>query len=50
MCFAYKQGKSFKKFKEDTNFKNLVEKLRINRSTIILKINAVKLVNKYIKC
>ena len=27
-CFACKQGKNFKKFKEDTNFKNVVEKIK----------------------
>ena len=47
--FAYEQGKIFKKFKEDTKFKNLVEQFRINKSTIIFKINTVKLVDKYKK-
>ena len=42
ICFAYKQGKIF-------NFKNLVEKLKINRSTIIFKISIVKLVDTYPK-
>ena len=41
--FMYEQGKIFKKFKEDTKFKNLVEQFGINRSTIIFKINIVKL-------
>ena len=48
ICFAYEQGKVFKKFKEDTKFKNLVEKFRINKCTIIFKIDFVKLVNKYV--
>ena len=47
--FAYEQGKIFKKFKEDTNFKNLVEQFGISKSTIIFKINIVKLVAKYNK-
>ena len=47
--FKYKQGKIFKKFKEDAKFKNLVEQFRINKSTIIFKINIVKLVDKYKK-
>ena len=45
--FAYEQGKIFRKFKEDTKFKNLVEQFGINRTTIIFKINVVKLVDKY---
>ena len=45
----YEQGKIFKKFKEDTKFKNLVEQFGINRSTIIFKINIVKLAEKYRK-
>ena len=47
MRFAYEQDKIFKKFKEDTKFKNLVEQFRINRSTTIFKINIVKLADKY---
>ena len=46
ICFAYEQGGIFKKSKEDTKFKNLVEQFRINKSTIIFKINIVKLVDK----
>ena len=45
--FPYEQGKIFKKFKEDTKFKNLVEQFKIKKSTIIFKINIVKLVDKY---
>ena len=48
--FAYEQGKIFRKIKEDTNFKNLVEQFRINKITIIFKINILKLVEKYNKC
>ena len=47
--FAYEQGKIFKKSKEDTKFKNLVEQFRINRTTTIFKINIVKLADKYPK-
>ena len=47
--FAYEQGKIFKKFKEDTKFKNLVEQFGINRRKIIFKINIVKLADKYPK-
>ena len=46
--FTY-EGKIFQKFKEDTTFKNLVEQFGINRSTIIFKINIVKLADKYPK-
>ena len=45
--FAYKQGKIFEKFNVDTTFKNLVEQFGISKSTIIFKINIVKLVDKY---
>ena len=34
---------------EDTNFKNIVEQFGISKSTIIFKINNVKLVDKYKK-
>ena len=47
--FAYKQGEIFKKFKEDTKFKNLIEQFKINKSTIIFKINIVKLEDNYKK-
>ena len=47
--FAYEQDKIFKKSKEDTKFKNLVEQFRINRTTTIFKINIVKLADKYPK-
>ena len=47
--FAYEQGKIFKKFKEDTKFKNLIEQFGISKSAIIFKINIVKLVDKYKK-
>ena len=46
ICFAYEQGKNFK---EDTNFNNLAKQFGINRSTVIFKINIVKLVDKYPK-
>ena len=49
ICFAYEQGKIFKKFKKDTNFNNLAKQFGINRSTVIFKINIVKLVDKYPK-
>ena len=47
--FAYEQGKIFKKFKENTNYKYLVEQFGISKSTIIFEINIVKLVDKYKK-
>ena len=46
---AYEQGKIFRKFKEDAKFKNLIEQFGINRTTIIFKINIVKLVDKYLE-
>ena len=49
MDFGYEPGKFFKKFKEDRKFKNLFEQFKINKSTIIFKINIVKLVTKHPK-
>ena len=42
ICFAYQQGKVFKKFKENRKFKNLAGQLKITKSTIIFKINIDK--------
>ena len=47
--FAYHQGKVFKRFKENGNFKNLLERFKITKSTIIFKTNIVKLIDKYPK-
>ena len=47
--FAYEQGRIFKKSIEDRKFKNLVEQFKINKSTIIFKINIIKLVDKHPK-
>ena len=44
--FAYEQVKIFKKFKEDTKSKNLVEQFGISKTTVIFNINIVKLVEK----
>ena len=49
MRFAYQQGKVFRKFNENRKFKNLVEKFKITKSTMIFQINFVKLVDKYPK-
>ena len=34
ICFAYQQGKVFKKFKENRKFKILAEQFKITKSTI----------------
>ena len=47
--FACEQGKILKKFKENAKFKDLVKQFGINKSTIIFKINIVKLADKYPK-
>ena len=47
--FAYQHGKVFKRFKENGNFKNLLERFKITKSTIIFKTNIVKLIDKYPK-
>ena len=49
ICFAYQQGKVLKKFKENRKFKNFDEQFKITTSTIIFKINIVKLIDKYPK-
>ena len=49
ICFACQQNKVFRKFKENRKFKNLAEQSKITRSTIIFKINVVKLFDKYPK-
>ena len=45
--FAYKQGKNFRKFKENRELQSLVERFKITKGTIIFKINIVKLIDKY---
>ena len=47
ICFAYQQGNIFKKFKENRKFKNLAEKFKVTKSTILLKISIVKLIDKH---
>ena len=47
--FAYQQGKSFRKFKENREFKSLVEQFKITKGKIIFKMNLVKLVDNYLK-
>ena len=47
--FAYQQGNVFRKFKENRKFKNLVERFKITKGTIIFTINTVKLIDKYPK-
>ena len=46
---AYKQGKVFKKFKENRKFIEMVKQFGVSKSTIIFKINIVKLINKHHK-
>ena len=48
-CFSHQQGKVFKKFKENRKLKNLAEQFKITKSTIIFKINIVKLIDKHPK-
>ena len=44
---AYYQGKIFKRFKEKGKFTQMVNKLKIHKSTIIFKINIFKLTEKH---
>ena len=44
--FAYQQDEVFRKFKQNRKLKNLVERFKITKGTIIYKINIVKLIDK----
>ena len=46
---AFYQGKIFKRFKEKEKFTQMVGKLKINKSTIVFKINVLELIEKYPK-
>ena len=46
---AYHQGKVFKRFKDKENFIKLVNEFKTQKSTIIFKINIVKLIHKHPK-
>ena len=49
ICFVCRQNKVFRKFKENRKIKNLAEQSKITKSTIIFRINVVKLFDKYPK-
>ena len=44
---AYQQGKVFKRFKEKEKFIQMAKKISVSKSTIIFKINVLKLFDKY---
>ena len=44
---VYYQGKIFKRFKEKGKFTQMINKLKIHKSTIIFKINIFKLTEKH---
>ena len=46
---AYQQSKAFEKFKENAKFIQLVRHFDYSKSTIILKMNIVKVINKHPK-
>ena len=46
---AFYRGKVFKRFKEKEKFIQMVGKLKINKSTIVIKINDFKLIEKHPK-
>ena len=46
---TFYQGKIFKRFKGKEKFQEMIEKLKIHKSTIIFKINVFKLIEKYPK-
>ena len=47
ISIAYHQGKVFKKFKDKEKFIKLVNELKVHKSTIIFKINIVKLIDMH---
>ena len=49
VCIAYQKGKVFRKFKETKKFIKMVKKVKVCKTTIIFKINIVKLIDKYHK-
>ena len=49
ISIAYHQGKVFKKFKDKEKFVKMVSRLGIHKNTIIFKINAFKLCERYPK-
>ena len=49
IAVAFYQGKNFKCFKEKEKFIQIVEKLKIHKSTIAFKINLSKLIEKHPK-
>ena len=49
ICIAYHQEKVFQKFKEKDKFIKLVKEVKAHKTTMIFKINIVKLIDKYPK-
>lgn len=47
MCLAYQQLKVFKRFNEKEKFIGMVREFKAKNSTLIFKINIVKLIEKY---
>lgn len=43
------QGKAFHRFKEKEKFITMVKEFKVNRSTVIFKINIIKSIDKYPK-
>ena len=39
ICLAYQQGKVFRQFKEKEKFLNMVKEFKVNKSTMIFKMN-----------
>ena len=49
ISIAHHQGKVFKRFKDEEKFVKLVNEFKIQKGTIIFKINIVKLIGKHPK-
>ena len=49
LCIAYHQGKVFRRFKTKKKFIKLVKEFNVQKTTIVLKINILKLIDKHPK-
>ena len=49
ICLAYQQGKVFQKCEENVNFTEMVRQFAYSKTTIIFKMNILKLINKHSK-
>ena len=46
---TYQLGKMFQRFKEKVKFTQMVKKFGVDKSTVIFRINSLKLMHKYLR-